>query len=138
MPTLQAYPLFTVKHLKESRDFFQRCFYMLVAFEASWVVMLSNQDGGPISLGLMSHDHPSNPPGPEMFDGRGMIMTFQVDDASTAHARLKELGAPIVYDLKDEPWGQRRFMVRDPSSILVDVVEQREPAPGYWEKFMGS
>ena len=58
MPTLQAYPLFTVKHLKESRDFFQRCFYMLVAFEASWVVMLSNQDGGPISLGLMSHDHP--------------------------------------------------------------------------------
>jgi uncharacterized glyoxalase superfamily protein PhnB len=86
----------------------------------------------------MSHDHPSNPPGPEMFDGRGMIMTFQVDDASTAHARLKELGAPIVYDLKDEPWGQRRFMVSDPSGILIDVVEQTEPAPGYWAKYIGS
>ena len=31
------------------------------------------------------------------------------------------------------PWLGRRFVVRDPSGILVDVVEQIEPAPGYWE-----
>ena len=27
-------------------------------------------------------------------------------------------------------------MVRDPSGILVDVVEQIEPAPGFWDKYM--
>jgi hypothetical protein len=32
-----------------------------------------------------------------------MIMTFQVDDAARMRKRLAELGATIVYDLKDEP-----------------------------------
>lgn len=31
--------------------------------------------------------------------------------------------------------GQRRFMVRDPSWLLVDVVEQIEPQPGYWDRY---
>ena len=36
-----------------------------------------------------------------------------------------------------EPWGQRRFMVQDPSGFLVDVVEQIEPAAGFWDQYMG-
>lgn len=138
MGSLQAYPLITVTRLEASRDFFLRCFGMSVVFEASWIVMLSSRDDGSISLGLMSHDHPSNPPGPETFNGLGMIMTFQSDAVSELYARLKGLGAPIVQDLKDEPWGQKRFMTRDPSGILIDVVEQTAPAPGYWENYIGA
>ncbi len=136
MAKLNTYPLITVKLLKQSWDFYRELFGMSVVFEASWVVMLADHEGGPITLGLMSADHPSNPPGPETFDGPGMIMTFQVDNAAQTLAQLKGRGAPIVYGLKDEPWGQRRFMVRDPSGILVDVVEQTEPAAGFWEKYM--
>jgi uncharacterized glyoxalase superfamily protein PhnB len=122
-----SYPLIAVARLKESRDFFTRLFGMSVVFEASWVVMLAHDDGGPIAVGLMTADHPSQPPGPETFDGQGMILTFQVEDAAAAYARLQGLGAPIAYDLKEEPWGQKRFMVR---------VEQVEPAPGFWDKYM--
>ena len=46
-------------------------------------------------------------------------------------------GAPIRYPLTDEPWGQRRFMTVDPSGILLDVVEQIEPAPGFWDSPAG-
>lgn len=132
------YPLVTVRSLTDSRDFFVKHFDMALVFAASWVVMLTNRDDGEIALGLMSRDHPSNPPGPESFDGRGMIMTVQVEDAAAVLARLKKQRAPIVYGLKDEPWGQRRFMTRDPSGILVDVVQQQEPAPGFWEKYMSA
>jgi uncharacterized glyoxalase superfamily protein PhnB len=131
-----SYPLITVTKLRESRDFFVRFFGMSIVFEASWVVMLAHEDGGPIAVGLMTADHPSQPPGPETFDGKGMILTFQVEDAAAAHARLKGLGARISYDLADEPWGQKRFMVRDPSGIGIDVVEQTEPVSGFWEKYM--
>lgn len=64
-------------------------------------------------------------------------MAFQVKDAAAEHKRLQAEGAPIVYGLAEEPWGQRRFMVCDPSGILVDVVQQIEPAPGFWEKYTG-
>jgi uncharacterized glyoxalase superfamily protein PhnB len=136
MAGFTSYPLITVTRLQESRDFFVRFFGMSIVFEASWVVMLAHEEGGSIGLGLMTADHPSQPPGPETFGGKGMILTFQVDDAASAYARLKGLGAPIVYDLKEEPWGQKRFMGRDPSGIGIDVVEQTEPAPGFWDKHM--
>lgn len=130
-----TYPLITVKALKDSRDFFVACFGMSVVCEANWVAMLARSEGGPIVLGFMSVDHPSVPPGPEPFDGKGMILTFQVEDAAAEHKRLQAVSAPIAYGLATEPWGQKRFMVRDPSGILVDVVEQIEPAPGFWEMY---
>jgi catechol 2,3-dioxygenase-like lactoylglutathione lyase family enzyme len=134
---VDVYPLVTVSKLADSRDFFVSYFGMSVLFEANWVAMLSRKEGGPIALGMMTRDHPSKPPGPEVFDGKGMIMTFQVADAAAEHARLTAAGAPIVYGLATEPWGQKRFMLRDPSGILVDVVEQIEPVAGFWDKYMG-
>ena len=136
MTTLATYPLITVKDLTASRDFFATHFGMGVVFQASWVAMLSSAANGAICLGLMTADHPSQPPGPEIFDGRGMILTMQVENVTDVHARLSQSGAPIVHGLKDEPWGQRRFMTRDPSGVLVDVVEQIEPAPGFWDKYL--
>jgi catechol 2,3-dioxygenase-like lactoylglutathione lyase family enzyme len=136
MIILDTYPLFTVSHLEQSREFFVRRFGLHVVFAASWVVMLSHTDGGSISVGLMSSDHPSSPPGPETFDGRGMLLTLQVDDAGALHARLVAEGVPIAYPLTDAPWGQRRFMVTDPSGIVVDVVQQIEPASGFWDAYI--
>jgi catechol 2,3-dioxygenase-like lactoylglutathione lyase family enzyme len=129
-----GYPLFTVIRLEQSRDFFMGHFGMRVVFQARWVVMLSHRDDGGISLGLMTADHPSRPPGPETFNGQGAILTLQVDDATALYDTVEAQGAEIWYSLTDEPWGQRRFMLRDPSGILVDVVEQIAPAPGFWEK----
>jgi uncharacterized glyoxalase superfamily protein PhnB len=135
MKVLDTYPLVTVTQLKASRDFFVAHLGMTVLFEASWVVILSSKPDGPIALGLMSADHPSRPPGSETFDGQGMIITVQVEDAPAACAHLKAGGAPIDYELHDEPWGQKRFMTRDPSGIRIDVVEQIEPAPGFWDRY---
>ena len=139
MEIQSVYPLITTATLRETRAFYVRHFGFHVVFEADWVVMLSANEGGPICLGLMSPDHPSRPPGPETFDGRGMIITAQVADAAAAHERLRSAGAPIVYaphnEPHDEPWGQRRFVTRDPSGTLIDVVEQIEPAAGFWEQY---
>jgi uncharacterized glyoxalase superfamily protein PhnB len=135
MAIVDSYPLITVTNLQASREFFVRWFELEPLFEASWVVMLARPGQGSIMLGLMSRDHPSTPPGPEPFDGLGMIVTVQVDDARAVHARLQAAGAPIDHPLSDCPWGQRRFMLRDPSNVLVDVVEQIEPAPGFWDTY---
>jgi uncharacterized glyoxalase superfamily protein PhnB len=135
MPTLDTYPLFTVSHLRESSAFLQRCFGLRLLFEASWIVMLARESSESIAVGLMTSDHPSRPPGPEVFRGLGMILTVQVEDAASLHARLQAEGVPIHHPLADCPWGQRRFMLKDPSGILVDVVEQIEPAAGFWDAY---
>jgi uncharacterized glyoxalase superfamily protein PhnB len=33
----------------------------------------------------------------------------------------------IVHPLTDEPWGVRRFFVRDPTGVVVNVLGHRSP-----------
>ncbi|MBQ0751449.1 MAG: VOC family protein [Roseovarius sp.] len=139
MPVRDLYPLITTPALFEARDFYREHFGFEVAFQASWFVYLTGGADGEsrgTTIAFMHPDHPSTPPGPEVFDGRGMIVTIEVSDAAATHARLSDAGAPIVYPLTDEPWGQRRFMTRDPAGVQVDVVQQIAPEAGFWDRYM--
>ena len=138
MRVRDLYPLITTPALFETRDFYVKHFGFDVLFEASWFVYLSapGEEGTRgATLAFMTPDHPSTPPGPESFDGKGMILTVEVSDAAAHFERISAAGAPIVHPLTDEAWGQRRFMTRDPSGVLVDVVEQTAPQEGFWEKY---
>ena len=130
-----AYPIIVTDKLSACRDFYVRWFGFQVAFEASWFVYLVSNSDHPYSLAFMASDHPSQPPGPETFSGNGLLLTLQVADAAAEFARLEQAGLAIEHALRDEPWGQRRFGIRDPAGIWVDVVEQIDPAPGYWEQY---
>lgn len=132
------YPLITTPAMAAARDFHVRHFGFRVLFEADWFVYLSGpgEDGARgATLAFMTPDHPSRPPGPEVFDGDGMILTLEVADAAALHEKLRREGAPILHPLTDEPWGQRRFMTRDPAGVRVDVVQQIAPQAGYWERY---
>jgi RimJ/RimL family protein N-acetyltransferase len=135
MRFVDAYPIIVTDKLFECRDFYVRFFGLAVGFEASWFVYLTAIDGGRASIAFMHPDHPSAPPGPERFAGTGMCLELQVEDAAAAHAQLARDGAPIRYQLRDEPFGQRRFGLFDPAGVWIDVVEQIEPAAGFWERY---
>jgi uncharacterized glyoxalase superfamily protein PhnB len=130
-----VYSIVVTDRLNECRDFYTRWFGFTVAFEASWFVYLESEGERPRSVAFMSGDHPSQPPGPEVFDGRGVFLTFQVTDAAAEFERLSHAGLTIAYRLRDEPWGQRRFGLHDPAGMWVDVIQQIEPAPGFWERY---
>lgn len=49
-------------------------------------------------------------------------LSIEVDDLDTAHARMKEYGYSIEYGPADEPWGVRRFYVRDPFGKLINIL----------------
>jgi uncharacterized glyoxalase superfamily protein PhnB len=83
----------------------------------------------------MHPEHPSAPPGPEPFSGKGMCLEFQVEDAAAEHERFLRDGAPVSYALRDEAFGQRRFGLFDPAGVWIDVVQQIESAAGFWERY---
>lgn len=52
-------------------------------------------------------------------------LSVEVDDVDAVHARAVSLGLEIVYPLVDEPWGVRRFYVRDPFGNVVNILAHR-------------
>ena len=50
-------------------------------------------------------------------------MSIEIDDIETALSRVKKAGIPIEYGPKSEPWGVRRFYVRDPFGKLINILQ---------------
>ena len=129
------YPIIVTPKMKACARFYLEHLGFSIVFEASWFTLL-HAEGATASIAFMTPDHPSAPPGPETYSGKGMCFELQVDDARAAHAEFKARGLPVVLPLTDEPFGQRRFGFFDPSGLWVDVVEQIEPAKGFWDRYM--
>ena len=50
-------------------------------------------------------------------------LSIEVDDINTAFARVQKAGIPIEYGPVSEPWGVRRFYVRDPFGKLINILQ---------------
>ncbi|MFO1452364.1 MAG: VOC family protein [Opitutaceae bacterium] len=57
--------------------------------------------------------------------GRGFWLMLEVDDALAEHQRLGEAGVVPVGALRDTPWGDRQFVLRDPNGVLVYLVQRK-------------
>jgi uncharacterized glyoxalase superfamily protein PhnB len=52
-------------------------------------------------------------------------ISVEVDDVDQMYERANVVGLEIVYGIADEPWGVRRFYVRDPFGKLVNILSHK-------------
>jgi len=50
-------------------------------------------------------------------------MSIEVDDVEEALVRVRKAGIAIEYGPATEPWGVRRFFVRDPFGKLINILQ---------------
>ena len=116
------YPIFVTAAMRDCRDFWIRHFGFVVIFENEWFSYLQAPDAS-ASIGFLTPDHPSSPPGADPYAG-GVSLELEVENATAALAELRATGREPEYPLTDEPFGQRRFGLSDPSGLWINVVQQ--------------
>jgi len=123
------YPVIATTKLKESRDFYTRHFGFIVVFENEWYVHLVN---GAFQLAFMLPDHSSqHPMFRPAFDGKGITLSFEVNDAQKQAKLFREEGLHIEMNLQQEEWGELHFALYDPSGMAVNITQMVEPAEDY-------
>jgi MerR family transcriptional regulator, thiopeptide resistance regulator len=65
------------------------------------------------------------PPGPGGFAGGGIVV--HVDDVDAHHTRVRAAGADVLYEPRDEDYGQREYGVRDPEGHLWWIATPTRP-----------
>jgi uncharacterized glyoxalase superfamily protein PhnB len=98
----------------ETRDFFVDLLGLEVAMDIGWVVTLASPTNPAVQVTIIGNDDMSAPG-----------LSVGVADADAVHAKAVEQGLDIVYPIRDEEWGVRRFMLREPSGTVVNVVSHR-------------
>jgi catechol 2,3-dioxygenase-like lactoylglutathione lyase family enzyme len=130
------YPVICTHRVAETRDFYVDLFRFAVTFDAGWYVSLRRTDAA-YELGLVDAGHPTIPEGYRSTVA-GLILNLEVDDVDTEYRRLvTDGGLETTLELRSEEFGQRHFMVCDPSGVLVDVITEIPPGAGFADRFTG-
>lgn len=93
--------------------FYCDLFGLEVVMDHGWIVTLASDETASPQISI-AIEGGSGTPVPDL--------SIEVDDVDAAYARSKKLGHEIAYKLTDEPWGVRRFYVRDPVGKLLNVL----------------
>ena len=97
-----------------TRDFFVDLLGFEVAMDLGWVVTLASPTNPSAQVTIIANDDPAAPG-----------ISVEVDDVDAVHADAVERGLEIAYPLRDEEWGVRRFMLREPSGTIVNILSHR-------------
>jgi catechol 2,3-dioxygenase-like lactoylglutathione lyase family enzyme len=129
------YPVICTTSPAKSRDFYTRLFGFEVTFEADWYVSLRREGAQPYELALLDHRHPTVP---EAYRKpvQGLLLNFEVEDVDSEWERLV-VGEGLKPELgiRTEDFGQRHFIVADPSGVLIDMIKEVPPTDDYAAQF---
>jgi uncharacterized glyoxalase superfamily protein PhnB len=115
-----------VDDLVRSIEFYRSLLGLTVVADVEWYAELAPV-GEPAMIALVTRGHPTVPSRSDAVRG-GVLVSVIVDDADAVYERALALGAPVVWELRDEHFGQRHFMVTDPDGFVVDLIEPIEPS----------
>ncbi|WP_039630387.1 VOC family protein [Streptomyces sp. 769] len=58
----------------------------------------------------------------------GLILAFTTTGIEHEEKRLRAEGVEITMPLREEPWGERLFQIKDPNGVVIQFVEWATPS----------
>jgi catechol 2,3-dioxygenase-like lactoylglutathione lyase family enzyme len=101
------------------RDFYVGLLGFQIAMEMGWITTFVSPSNPTAQVSILREDA-SAPVVPQI--------TVEVADVDAVHAEAVRRGLEIVHPLTDESWGARRFFIKDPNGIVLNVASHRGDA----------
>jgi catechol 2,3-dioxygenase-like lactoylglutathione lyase family enzyme len=98
-----------------SKTFYEGVLGLQTAMDMGWIVTFASPTNPTAQLSVVASDTRKEP---------HADISIEVADVDACYAAAQR-SYSIVYPLTDEPWGVRRFFVRDPNGAIVNVVSHR-------------
>lgn len=113
--------------LAETKAFYTEKLGFGVTFENEFYLLLHTPNHE-AEISFLLPNHPSQQPFfHPAFQGQGVYLTIEVADVDGLYADLKAKGVNIEVEIRDEPWGDRHFAIKDPNGIGIDLVRYTQP-----------
>lgn len=116
----------STEKMQESKNFYKDHFDFKITYESDWYIELLSPS---LNVGI-SFTLPQREEG-EFFNGRGLILSLEVDNVEIEYNRLRNEGLVIYQEIQEKPWGEKSFVINDPNGVHVYIYEAIEPTPEY-------
>nr|WP_299384159.1 VOC family protein [Allomuricauda sp.] len=113
--------------LQETKKFYTEVLDFGVRFENEFYLLLHTPNNS-AEISFLQPNHPSQKPiFQSEFNGKGVYLTIEVAHVDDVYKQLKDKAVPIEIEIRDEPWGDRHFAIKDPNGIGIDIVTYTRP-----------
>jgi len=135
MKCTQYYPVLMTTDVAATARFYQENFRFKVLCDADWYVHLQSEEDEKVNLAVLDQSHETIPEAGRGKGADGLLLNFEVEDVDAVYEDAKANGLPILQELRDEAFGQRHFITRDPNGVLIDVIKPIPPSEEFLKQF---
>jgi catechol 2,3-dioxygenase-like lactoylglutathione lyase family enzyme len=128
MKVTSYYPVVMTADVAGTADFYRAHFGFVPLFTSDWYVHLQLAGEPSVNLAVLDGSHDTVPAPARGQAVGGLLLNFEVEDVEAVHDRFAAAGLPILLSLRDEAFGQRHFITRDPNGVLIDIVKPIPPS----------
>jgi catechol 2,3-dioxygenase-like lactoylglutathione lyase family enzyme len=118
MSIRRAIPNLLSGDLAAAREFYAGFLGFDVAMDEEGFTMFASPSNRTAQITVAEKDNPGQDRGISV-----ARVSVEVEDVDALHAEAVRRGLEIVYPLTNEPWGIRRFFVRDPDGVVINVAQ---------------
>ncbi|MCP4258909.1 MAG: glyoxalase [Planctomycetes bacterium] len=117
---------FTTNKVQETKEFYETYLGATTIFEKDGYACLKLGDISNI-LSIEAPQSPEDKPS----DSTGLGLGITVDDVDLAYDEITSKKLNIEMPLKDHPWGERGFGIKDPNGLTIYIYSVTEPTDEY-------
>jgi len=104
---------FAVSDPSAAKRFYKDVLGLDIVMDLGWIVTLGTAERQTVQV-TFATEGGSGAPVPDL--------SIEVDDLDAVHRRVRKARIKVEYGPANEPWGVRRFFVRDPFGNLVNIL----------------
>ncbi|MEU9445734.1 VOC family protein [Streptomyces sp. NPDC048304] len=117
----------TVDDVSASQRFFTRHLGYTEQAAAEGFASLTREDAA-VDVVLLARGTEVLPADQRNQHASGMILAFTGTGIDMEEKRLRTEGVEITMPLREEPWGERLFQIKDPNGVVIQFVEWVAPS----------
>lgn len=105
-------------NVSESRAFYGQFLGLDLAMDMNWIATFQSASNPLAQISILNKNDNTKL--------ASVSLTIEVDDVDAACEIAQELGIKVVYPITNEPWGVRRFHVKDPNGLVVNIMSHAD------------
>ena len=108
-------PNITSTKFEESKQFYRDFLGLTLAMDMDWILTFASSTNQTAQISIVKGENVSG-------HTSDITLSIEVSDLDILHEKAQALNYEIVYPITNEPWGVRRFFVKDPNGVTINLM----------------
>lgn len=106
-------------NLEKSKIFYIDFLGMELVMDMKWILTFASKDNPTAQISILQNDKKEKP------NNEAIFLSIEISDVDKMYEQAKKMNCNITYEITNEPWGVRRFFVKEPNGATINLLTHK-------------